>query len=106
MLPVGRLDPASPRWTGDRLQLVARLSETVGATPEDFELPGESTSLKAYLEKVEVSLIQRALDDAEGVVADAARRLQIGRTTLSEKIKRYKIPHKAHSGSQEHLPQI
>jgi DNA-binding NtrC family response regulator len=66
----------------------------VGAAPEDFELPGETTSLKAYLEKVEVSLIQRALDDAEGVVADAARRLQIGRTTLSEKIKRYKIPNK------------
>lgn len=78
-----------------------------GAMPEDFELPGESTSLKAYLEKVEVSLIQRALDDAEGVVADAARRLQIGRTTLSEKIKRYKIPHKTHSGTQENrLPQI
>ncbi len=63
-----------------------------GAIPEEFELPGESTSLKDYLEKVEVSLIRRALEDAEGVVADAARRLQIGRTTLSEKIKRYKIP--------------
>jgi len=69
-----------------------------GAIPEDFELPGETTSLKDYLEKVEVSLIRRALDDAEGVVADAARRLQIGRTTLSEKIKRYKIPSTAAGG--------
>jgi sigma-54 specific flagellar transcriptional regulator A len=65
---------------------------SVGATPEDFELPGESTSLKDYLVKIEVSLIRKALDEAEGVVADAARRLQVGRTTLSEKIKRYNIP--------------
>lgn len=94
-----------PLRSSDTAALADR--RAVGATPEDFELPGESTSLKAYLEKVEVSLIQRALDDAEGVVADAARRLQIGRTTLSEKIKRYKIPHKAHaaaSAPQEHAP--
>ena len=36
LLPVSRLDPTSSRWTGDRLQLVARLSETIGATPEDY----------------------------------------------------------------------
>lgn len=81
-----------PLRQSDTAELVDR--RATGATPEEFELPGENTSLKAYLEKVEVSLIQRALDDAEGVVADAARRLQIGRTTLSEKIKRYKIPNK------------
>jgi sigma-54 specific flagellar transcriptional regulator A len=79
-----------PLRSSDTEVLVEKRS--VGAMPEDFELPGEQTSLKDYLEKVEVSLIRRALDDADGVVADAARRLQIGRTTLSEKIKRYKIP--------------
>lgn len=89
----GRYTAGVPLRSSDTAALVDRRS--VGATPEDFELPGESTSLKAYLEKVEVSLIQRALDDAEGVVADAARRLQIGRTTLSEKIKRYRIPNKS-----------
>jgi sigma-54 specific flagellar transcriptional regulator A len=88
-----------PLRSSDTATLVDRRS--TGATPEEFELPGETTSLKAYLEKVEVSLIQRALDDAEGVVADAARRLQIGRTTLSEKIKRYKIPNKIHTGAAE-----
>jgi hypothetical protein len=36
LLPVSRIDPTSPRWRGDRLQLVSRLSETVGATPEDY----------------------------------------------------------------------
>jgi sigma-54 dependent transcriptional regulator, flagellar regulatory protein len=78
-----------PLRSSDTVQMLEKRSG--GATPEDFELPGESTSLKDYLEKVEVSLIRRALDDADGVVADAARRLQIGRTTLSEKIKRYNI---------------
>ncbi len=36
LLSVSRIDPASSRWTGDRMQLVSRLSETVGATPEDY----------------------------------------------------------------------
>jgi sigma-54 specific flagellar transcriptional regulator A len=62
-----------------------------GASPEDFELPGESCSLKEYLGKVEIALIRRALAEADGVVADAARRLKTGRTTLSEKIKRYNL---------------
>lgn len=86
-----------PLRSSDTVQMLEK--RAVGATPEDFELPGESTSLKDYLEKVEVSLIRRALDDADGVVADAARRLQIGRTTLSEKIKRYNIQG---AGSGEH----
>ena len=36
ILPVSRLDSASSRWSGDRTQLVSRLSETVGTTPEDY----------------------------------------------------------------------
>lgn len=36
MLPVSRLDPQSPRWSGEMSQLVTRLSETVGATPEEY----------------------------------------------------------------------
>ncbi|MEZ6129500.1 MAG: DUF1553 domain-containing protein [Planctomycetaceae bacterium] len=36
LLPVSRIDPQSPRWTGSRTQLVSRLSETIGATPEDY----------------------------------------------------------------------
>ena len=101
----GRYTAGVPLRSSDTAALVDKRS--AGAAPEEFELPGESTSLKAYLEKVEVSLIQRALDDAEGVVADAARRLQIGRTTLSEKIKRYKIPHKLHAGASDtHMARV
>jgi sigma-54 specific flagellar transcriptional regulator A len=100
----GRYTAGVPLRSSDTAALADK--RATGASPEDFELPGESTSLKAYLEKVEVSLIQRALDDAEGVVADAARRLQIGRTTLSEKIKRYRIPNKLHpAASDTHVTQ-
>lgn len=36
LLPIGRVDPGAARWTGERSQIVNRLSETVGATPEDY----------------------------------------------------------------------
>ncbi len=36
LLSVSRIDPASSRWSGDRIQLVSRLNETSGTTPEDY----------------------------------------------------------------------
>ena len=63
-----------------------------GPQPQDFDLPAEGMPLKTYLENVEIALIRRALYEANGVAAQAARQLQIGRTTLAEKMKRYKIP--------------
>ncbi|MEM9586918.1 MAG: DUF1549 domain-containing protein [Planctomycetota bacterium] len=36
LLPVGRINRLSPRWTGQRSQLVGRLSESVGDSPEDY----------------------------------------------------------------------
>ncbi len=36
ILPVSRLDASSSRWSGDRTQLVSRLSETIGTTPKDY----------------------------------------------------------------------
>jgi len=62
-----------------------------GPQPQDFELPAEGVPLKTYLENVEIALIRRALHETNGVTAKAARQLQIGRTTLAEKMKRYKI---------------
>jgi len=38
---------------------------------------------------LEYSLIKQALDDTEGVVAHAAKRLQMRRTTLVEKMRKY-----------------
>ncbi|MFA5678514.1 MAG: sigma-54 dependent transcriptional regulator [Pseudomonas sp.] len=52
-------------------------------------LPPEGLDLKEYLAELEQSLIQQALDDANFVVARAAERLRIRRTTLVEKMRKY-----------------
>ncbi|MCH8530544.1 MAG: sigma-54 dependent transcriptional regulator [Saccharospirillum sp.] len=54
-------------------------------------LPVNGIDLKEYLTDLEKSLIQQALDDAEGVVARAAEKLHIRRTTLVEKMRKYQI---------------
>ena len=48
-------------------------------------LPEDGIDLKEYITGLEQSLIQQALDDSGGVVARAAERLMIRRTTLVEK---------------------
>ncbi|WP_127476422.1 sigma-54 dependent transcriptional regulator [Sulfurivermis fontis] len=57
------------------------------ATPA--RLPAEGIDLKEYLAELELSFINQALDDADGVVARAAERLGMRRTTLVEKMKKY-----------------
>lgn len=59
---------------------------TVGDSPL---LPDGGIDLKEYLTSLECSLIQQALDDTGGVVARAADRLTIRRTTLVEKMRKY-----------------
>jgi len=53
------------------------------------QLPADGLDLKDYLGNLEQGLIQQALDDASGVVARAAERLRIRRTTLVEKMRKY-----------------
>ncbi len=52
-------------------------------------LPSEGLDLKAHLNTLELSLIQQALDESDGVVAHAAKRLHMRRTTLVEKLRKY-----------------
>ena len=52
-------------------------------------LPPEGLDLKEYLGGLEQTLIQQALDECNGVVARAAERLRIRRTTLVEKMRKY-----------------
>ncbi len=49
---------------------------------------GNGFKLKAYMEEVETDLIDLAMSEAAGVVAEAARLLGIRRTTLVEKLRR------------------
>jgi sigma-54 dependent transcriptional regulator, flagellar regulatory protein len=52
-------------------------------------LPEDGIDLKEYITGLEQNLIQQALDDSGGVVARAAERLAIRRTTLVEKMRKY-----------------
>lgn len=52
-------------------------------------LPEQGIDLREYINKLEMSLIQQALNDCGGVVARAADRLCVRRTTLVEKMRKY-----------------
>ncbi len=64
-------------------------------------LPPEGLDLKDYLGNLEQGLIQQALDDAGGVVARAAERLRIRRTTLVEKMRKYGMSRRDEDGQDE-----
>ncbi len=83
----------APLRDSDRVEVAA--TRASGPAPQDFELPSDGVPLKEYLEKIEIALIKRALHDSDGVVAHAAQRLMIRRTTLAEKMKRYRISSRA-----------
>jgi sigma-54 specific flagellar transcriptional regulator A len=80
------------------------------AHTRDALLPLNGLDLKEYLANLEKNLIGQALDDSGGVVARAADRLNIRRTTLVEKIRKYSLSKKhpvadpADSDSIEDLP--
>ena len=57
--------------------------------PASTQLPEKGIDLKEYLGNLERDLIEQALDEADSVVARAAEKLQIRRTTLVEKIRKY-----------------
>ncbi|PHS30306.1 MAG: sigma-54-dependent Fis family transcriptional regulator [Methylophaga sp.] len=54
-------------------------------------LPEEGLDLKEHLANLEYLLIKQALDDVDGVVAHAAEKLKMRRTTLVEKMRKYGI---------------
>ncbi|NOQ78224.1 MAG: AAA domain-containing protein [Gammaproteobacteria bacterium] len=55
------------------------------------QLPDEGFDLKDHLANLEYSIIQQALKESDGVVAHAAKRLNMRRTTLVEKMKKYEV---------------
>jgi sigma-54 specific flagellar transcriptional regulator A len=58
-------------------------------------LPVNGLDLKDYLGNLERELIQQALDEAGGVVARAAEKLRIRRTTLVEKVRKFGLREEA-----------
>ena len=63
----------------------------VTAVPAARGLPEEGFDLKDHLTQLEQQYIREALDRAEGTVAGAARLLGMQRTTLVEKLKKYRL---------------
>ncbi|MGM0449864.1 MAG: sigma-54 dependent transcriptional regulator [Pseudomonadota bacterium] len=60
-------------------------------------LPVNGLDLKDYLSNLEKTLIEQALNEADGVVARAAEKLRIRRTTLVEKVRKYGLREEAES---------
>ncbi len=54
-------------------------------------LPRGGIDLKNHMSAIEIGLIRQALRDADGTVAGAARLLNIRRTTLVEKLRKYRL---------------
>jgi sigma-54 specific flagellar transcriptional regulator A len=59
-----------------------------GADPTMVSLPRVGIDLKEHMTQIESNLIRQALEDSNWVVAHAAKRLQMGRTTLVEKMRK------------------
>ena len=55
------------------------------------QLPSEGINMKKYLTDIEISLIEQALSKTNNVVARAATMLNMRRTTLVEKMRKYEI---------------
>lgn len=64
--------------------------EHSGRAADAFRLPSGGMNLKRHMEQVELNLIRQALERSRGVVASAARLLSLRRTTLVEKLRKYR----------------
>jgi len=85
--PLRRLapEPADMASDGD---VVETLMSEIGLSGVGA---GGSVPLKNLLEDIEMRLIRQALESSEGVVAQAAKRLGLRRTTLVEKMRKFQI---------------
>jgi len=97
----------SPGWAVDGMPLAPPAESaaavehcaTLHATGEFDELldnaettlPRGGIDLKDHLSAIEIGLIRKALEEADGTVAGAARLLNIRRTTLVEKLRKYRL---------------
>ncbi|MEE9411772.1 MAG: sigma-54 dependent transcriptional regulator [Methylococcales bacterium] len=71
--------------------LASNQDQEYNATPHTGRLPVEGINLKEHLLFLEQGLIKQALKECNGVVAQAARKLQLNRTTLVEKMRKYDL---------------
>ncbi|MGZ5052007.1 MAG: sigma-54 dependent transcriptional regulator [Methylobacter sp.] len=72
----------------ERIEMPAGLE---GSANVLAQLPAQGIDLKEYLNVLEIDLIRQALNECSGVVAHAAKRLNMRRTTLVEKLRKYDL---------------
>lgn len=99
LFPFGVVDVGDlpEKFQTDAVAAGARLDEELiaAAPPITYDLlaeprlPRDGLDLKEHLSNLEIGFIKQALDDANGVVARAAKRLGMRRTTLVEKLRKY-----------------
>ena len=86
--PLRRLAP-EPDEMRPESDVVESLMSEIGVSA--LATDGASVPLKNLLEDIEMRLIRQALESSEGVVAQAAKRLGLRRTTLVEKMRKFQI---------------
>lgn len=89
-----------------RQEIVENVTQMTQTTPDEMhalmspheyipettvQLPQEGIDLKEYLNTMEFELIRQALEECNGVVAHAAKRLNMRRTTLVEKLRKFDL---------------
>ena len=85
----------------DTNEAVSSLNAHTLESADETLLPLSGIDLKAYLANLEKDLISQALNYSDGVVARAAQRLHIRRTTLVEKMRKYHLQRKQSEEEQK-----
>jgi sigma-54 specific flagellar transcriptional regulator A len=86
------VDIGEEEFSVNKLQVAGEGSAASYVSMNDTPLlPESGIDLREYITKLEMSLIQQALNDCGGVVARAADRLCVRRTTLVEKMRKYEM---------------
>jgi sigma-54 specific flagellar transcriptional regulator A len=76
----------------ERIELVtAEAPAAIDGQYVGSALKSGGIDLKDHLSSIEIDLIRKALIEAHGTVAEAARLLKIRRTTLVEKLRKYRL---------------
>jgi sigma-54 specific flagellar transcriptional regulator A len=73
------------------MELIGEALVGTPVTSDDLDprLPRDGLNLKEHLSTLEINYIKQALNETGGVVAHAAKRLGMRRTTLVEKLRKY-----------------
>ena len=99
-LPDRYRNPGGGQWVGGDLRVQgpaidappAAMLFTASADDAGAQaLPRGGIDLKDHLSAIEVDMIRKALEEADGTVAGAARLLKMRRTTLVEKLRKYHL---------------